>query len=64
MSASNFLVIDEQLISLEQALDYLQVAGKSDAFLLEILYQHAITQELITQADLYLPSSANTGFSP
>lgn len=54
MSASNFLVINEQTISLEQALNYLQVAGKLDAFLLEMLYQHAINQELTTQTDLNL----------
>ena len=52
MSASNFLVVDEQPLVLEQAVSYLQSAGKFQPFLLEILSQHAINQALKAQPDL------------
>jgi parvulin-like peptidyl-prolyl isomerase len=52
MSSPTFLIIDEKPVSLEQALNYLQAAGKFQPFLLEILYHHAINQELQAQADL------------
>lgn len=54
MSSSNFLVIDGQRISLAEAVNYLQVAGKFQSLLLEILSQHAIQQELQVQPDLAL----------
>jgi hypothetical protein len=58
MSSSNFLVVDEQPLTLEQALNYLQTAGKFQPFLLEILSQHVINQELKAQPDLQLPPEA------
>lgn len=54
MSASSFLVIDEQPVTLEQAVNYLQAAGKFQPFLLDILYQHAINQALGSHPGLQL----------
>ncbi|HIK17536.1 MAG TPA: hypothetical protein IGS53_19905 [Leptolyngbyaceae cyanobacterium M33_DOE_097] len=46
MSSSAFITVNEQPITLEQATYYLQIAGKFQPFLLEILHQHAINQAL------------------
>lgn len=46
MSASTLFVIDDEPISIEQAFSYLSGAGKLQAFLQEILRQHAIAREL------------------
>lgn len=54
MSSSSFLVVDEQPISLAEAINYLQVAGKFQSLLLEVLSQYAIRQALQTQPDLIL----------
>lgn len=58
MSSPNFLVIDEQSLTLEQALNYLQTAGKFQPFLLEILRQYIVDQELKAQPGLQLPPEA------
>lgn len=52
MSPSAFLVIDQQPISLNQALGYLQVSGHLQPFLLEILYQHILVQAVKSQVSL------------
>lgn len=49
MSSSAFLVVDQQPISLDQALGYLQVSGHLQPFLLEILYQHVLVQAVQSQ---------------
>lgn len=49
MSSSAFLMIDQQPISLAQALNYLQVSGHLQPFLLEILYQHVLSQAVKSQ---------------
>lgn len=46
MESSLFLVADDQLISLEQALRYLKSAGKLEFVLWEIMRQHVLLQEL------------------
>lgn len=50
MSAEPFLSIGEQHISLAQALKYLQSSGKWQEFIIEILRQYLIEQELETRA--------------
>lgn len=54
MSSSIFLVVDEQPLTLEQALNYLQTAGKFQPFLLEIINQYVINQELKARPGLQL----------
>lgn len=54
MSSPSFLVVDEQPLTLEQALNYLQTAGKFQPFLLEILHQYVIHQELKAHPGLQL----------
>ena len=56
MLSPTFLIIDEQPISLEQALRHLKVAGKLQDFVLEILRQYAIEQQLKSQVDGNLSS--------
>lgn len=46
MKSSLFLLVDDQPISLEQALRYLESAGKLDLVLWEIIRQHVLEQEL------------------
>ena len=52
MSSSAFLVIDQQPISLDQALGYLRVSGHLQPFLLEILHQHILVQAVKDQVSL------------
>lgn len=52
-----FLIVDEQPISLGQALRYLQSSGKLQPFVLEILRQKTIEEELQTRADLDISSA-------
>jgi parvulin-like peptidyl-prolyl isomerase len=52
MVAQPFLSIDDQPISLAQALQYLQTSGKLKAFLGDILRQHVIEQQLKNREDL------------
>lgn len=49
MSSSAFLIIDQQPISLDQALGYLEVSGHLQPFLLEILHQHILLQAVKSQ---------------
>lgn len=46
MESSLFLIADDQLISLGQALRYLESAGKLEFVLWEIMRQHVLVQEL------------------
>jgi parvulin-like peptidyl-prolyl isomerase len=46
MESKPFLIVDEQSISFQQAISYLQTSGKLGIFLEEILRQHIIEQEL------------------
>ena len=52
-----FLIVDEQSISLAQALRYLQASGKLQPFVVEILRQKTIEQELQTRDDLDISSA-------
>jgi len=52
ITSSAFLIVDEQPISLSQALKYLQSSGKLQNFILDILRQRIIEQELQTRDDL------------
>ncbi len=47
-----FLTVDEKPISLEQAIKYLQSAGKLSPFIGDILRQHVIERELQTREDI------------
>lgn len=51
-SAQEFLLIENNPISLAQALTYLQSSGKLQPFIVEILRQYVIDQELQIQQDL------------
>lgn len=46
MESSPFLIADDQPISLEQALRYLESAGKLEFVLWEIMRQHVLVQEI------------------
>lgn len=52
MESSSFLIVDEQPISLKQALMYLQSAGKLGGFVQEILRQYILEQELKARDNL------------
>jgi hypothetical protein len=52
MSSSAFLVIDQQPVSLNQALEYLRISGHLQPFLLEILYQHVLVQAVKSQVSI------------
>lgn len=52
MESSSFLIVDEQSISLKQALIYLQSAGKLGPFVQEILRQYVLEQELKARDNL------------
>lgn len=58
MTAESFLTVDDQPISLGQALKYLQTSGKLGTFVGDILRQHVIEQELQTRANLKASSAA------
>lgn len=58
MTAESFLNVDDQPISLGQALKYLQTSGKLGTFVGDILRQHVIEQELQTREDLNAGSAA------
>jgi parvulin-like peptidyl-prolyl isomerase len=49
MESQPFLTIDDQSISIGQAIKYLQACGKWNSFLWDILCQHVIEQELQSQ---------------
>jgi len=50
--AEEFLIVENNPISLAQALQYLQYSGKLQPFIIEIVRQYVIEQELQTQEDL------------
>jgi parvulin-like peptidyl-prolyl isomerase len=52
MVSQSFLTVDDQPISLAQALQYLQTSGRLKAFISDILRQHVIERELKTRQDL------------
>jgi parvulin-like peptidyl-prolyl isomerase len=52
MALDAFLTVDDQPISLAQAIEYLQSSDKLQQFVVEILRQHIIAQELQTRDDL------------
>lgn len=52
MGSEAFLTVDDQPISLAQALKYLQSSGKLQPFIGEILRQYMIKQELQTREEL------------
>jgi len=52
LEPKGFLIVDDQPISLAQALKYLQSSGKLQNFILDILRQRIIEQELETREDL------------
>ena len=52
MESTPFLIVDERSISLSQALRYLQVCGKLQPFILEILRQNILEQEIQTRDNL------------
>jgi parvulin-like peptidyl-prolyl isomerase len=56
MSAEPLLVFADEPISLAQALNYLQNAGKLQNFVIEILRQHLIEQEIERREDLEVSS--------
>lgn len=56
MSSPTILRINEQPISLEQTIAYLQTSGKLQEFLLDILSQHILTQEVQSRVHLNLSS--------
>jgi hypothetical protein len=52
MVSQPFLTVDDQPISVAQALQYLQSSGKLQSYIGDILRQHLIEQELQTREDL------------
>lgn len=52
MSKPPFMFIDDEAISQEQVLEYLQNSGQMEAFITGILNQHAIAQELQANPEL------------
>lgn len=49
IESNAFLLVDEQPIHLNQALKYLQISGKLQPFILEILKQHILEKEIQTR---------------
>ncbi len=56
MENQNFLTIDNQLLSLKQALGYLQNSGKLNLFIGEVLRQYVLEQEFKNQVDAPISS--------
>ncbi len=52
IKSPSFLIVDEQPVSLAEALKYLQSSGKLQTFILDILRQRIIEQEIQTRDDL------------
>ncbi len=52
MTSESFITVDDQPITLAQAVRYLQMGRKFDAFIGEILRQYVIEQEVETREDL------------
>uniref|UniRef100_A0A832M234 peptidylprolyl isomerase n=1 Tax=Oscillatoriales cyanobacterium SpSt-402 TaxID=2282168 RepID=A0A832M234_9CYAN len=58
MTSPTFLTIDDEPISLAQAIHYLQATGRFQEFLLDILCQHALAKEVRSHIDLSLTKEA------
>lgn len=54
MEKLSFLTVEDQPISLEQAVKYLQTAGKLGQFISDIIRQYVIEQELNTREDIVI----------
>ncbi|NET49141.1 MAG: peptidylprolyl isomerase, partial [Merismopedia sp. SIO2A8] len=52
MTSAPFLTIDDQPITIAQAIRYLQMGRKFDGFIAEILRQFVIEREVATRQDL------------
>lgn len=52
MESLSFLTINDQIISIEEAVKYLQASGKLGQFIGDILRQHVIEQEIRTRDDI------------
>jgi parvulin-like peptidyl-prolyl isomerase len=57
MEAEKFLSIDDESISLRQAIAYLRTVGELPRFLQKILHQHVLEQELQARSDLEIELS-------
>ncbi|GAB4348110.1 MAG: hypothetical protein OHK0047_42200 [Leptolyngbyaceae cyanobacterium] len=51
MTSPHFLIVDDEPISLDQAVQYLQTMGRFQEFLLDILCQHALAKAIRSQID-------------
>lgn len=58
MSSPTLLLINEKPVDLKQAIDYLQMAGTFQEFLLDIMCQHALTEAMRSQGDFSQPSQS------
>ncbi|MBF2027904.1 MAG: peptidyl-prolyl cis-trans isomerase [Oscillatoriales cyanobacterium C42_A2020_001] len=58
MTSPTFLTIDDEPISLAQAIHYLQATGRFQEFLLDILCQHALAKEVRSHLDPSLSKEA------
>ncbi|NJP09435.1 MAG: peptidylprolyl isomerase [Leptolyngbyaceae cyanobacterium RU_5_1] len=57
MESKALLIVDEQPLSLRQSLRYLQMAGKLQGFIGDILRQYVLERELETRQDLNISSA-------
>ncbi|GAB4366468.1 MAG: hypothetical protein Kow00121_03880 [Elainellaceae cyanobacterium] len=57
MAPNTFLKVDEQIISLDQALQYLQSSGRLEAFIRDILREFILEQELQARALTVAPDT-------
>ena len=54
MESSSFLTVDDRVISVQQAVKYLQISGKLGQFIRDILRQDAIEQEIQARGEMEL----------
>ncbi len=54
MESLSFITVDEQSISVAQAVKYLQASGKLGQFIGDILRQYVIDEEIATRADVVI----------
>ncbi|MEM6401597.1 MAG: peptidylprolyl isomerase [Cyanobacteria bacterium P01_D01_bin.116] len=54
MESSSFLTVDDRLISVKQAVEYLQISGKLGQFIRDILRQDVIEQEIACREEIEL----------
>ncbi|BAY26183.1 PpiC-type peptidyl-prolyl cis-trans isomerase [Calothrix sp. NIES-2100] len=57
MESLSFLTVDNQPISIEQAVKYLQASGKLTQFIGDIIRQHIIEQEISIREDIDISSA-------